>query len=153
MIGLSSIVLQKTWNTFTLSNIYILMHTNTVAAFLFLKICNFHCTRRSKNWEFQILQIIYFLKTKKMIPECQDLFRLLICASWSCIGVSWTCRDIVMIIFWIYIPPPPPPPPTLKKDGSSKICWKSHFSKSIFLLVLMALKWSLRSLLSFCSKV
>ncbi len=24
----------------------------------------------------------------------------------------------------------------LKKDGSSKICWKSHFSKSIFLLIL-----------------
>ncbi len=29
-----------------------------------------------------------------------------------------------------------PPPPSLKKDGSSKICWKSHFSKSIFWLIL-----------------
>ncbi len=77
----------------------------------FLKTWNFHCTRRSKNWEFQILQIINFLKTTKMIPECQDLLRLLVCASWSCIGVSWTCRDIAITTFWIYIPPPPLPLP------------------------------------------
>ncbi len=34
----------KTWNTFTLSNISILMHNNTFAADFFLKTCNFHCT-------------------------------------------------------------------------------------------------------------
>ncbi len=31
---------------------------------------------------------------------------------------------------------PPPLHLPFKKDGSSKICWKSHFSKSIFLLIL-----------------
>ncbi len=35
MIGLSSIFLQKKWNTFTLSNIYILMHNNTFSEFFF----------------------------------------------------------------------------------------------------------------------
>ncbi len=53
MIGLSSIFLQKTYNTFTLPNIYILMHNNTFAADFFLKTCNFHCTRRSKIENFK----------------------------------------------------------------------------------------------------
>ncbi len=32
------------------------------------------------------------------------------------------------------------PLPPLKKDGSSKICWKSHFSKSTFLLILRVVR-------------
>ncbi len=97
---------------------------------LFFENIKFSVYPRSKNWEFQILQIIDFLKTTKMIPDCQDLLRLLICASWSCIGVSWTCRDIAFNTFWIYLNPTPPHSP-LRKDGSSEIYWKSHFSKSI----------------------
>ncbi len=112
MNGLSSFVLQKTWNAVFLSNIYILMHNNTFAADFLLKTWNFHCTRRSTNWEFRILQIINFLKTTKMIPECEDLLRLLVCASWSCIGVSWTYRDIALTTFWLYIPHSPLPPVT-----------------------------------------
>ncbi len=127
MIGLSSIFLQKTWNTLTLSNIYILMYNNKFTADFFLKTCNFHCSRKSKNWEFQLVQ------------ECQDLLRLLVCASWSCISVSWSFRDIAITTFWIYMPLLPsstPLPLPLKKYVSSKICWKSHFSKSILLLIL-----------------
>ncbi len=119
------------------------MHNNTFAADFFLKTWNFHCTRRSKNWEFQILQTIDFLKTTKMNPECEDLLRLLVCASWSCIGVSWTCRDIAITTFWIYIPPPP------ASILPSQI-------KSIFFLMLRVswavngTKMELRSPLSFC---
>ncbi len=71
---------------------------------------SFHCNQRFKNWEFQILQIIDFLKTTKMIPEYQDLLRLLVYASWSCTSVSWTCIDIAITTFWIYRPPSPSTP-------------------------------------------
>ncbi len=148
MIGLSSMFLQKTW-IHLLYRISTFWCTTTPLLRFFLKTWNFHCTWRSKNWEFQILQIIDFLKTTKM-PECQDLLRLLVCASWSCIGVSCTYRDIENITFWFYIPPSP-----LKKDGSSKICWNlifhSQFSCGFWELVelLMALKWRLWSSLSF----
>ncbi len=122
-----------------------------------LKTWNFHCTRRAKNWEFQILQIINFLKTTKMIPECRDLLRLLVCASWSCIGVSCTCRDIAITTLRIYMPPPHHPP--IKKMDhrkySENLIFQSRFSCWFWELfeLLMALKWSLRSPLSFCSIV
>ncbi len=120
----------------------------------FLKTSNFHCTRRSKNWEFQILQVINFLKSTKMIPECQDLLRLLVCASWSCTGVPWTCRDIAITTFWIYIPPSTRYP--LKNMDHRKyaknLIFQSRLSCWFWDLValLMALKWRLRSPLSLC---
>ncbi len=160
MIGLSSILLQKTWNTFTLSNIYSLMHNNKFAADFFLKTCNFHCSRKSKNWEFQIVQIIDFLKTTKMIPECQDLLRLLVCASWWCISVSFPFRDIAITTFWIYIPFFPLfHPHPLKKmyhwKYAENLIFQSRFSCWFWELVelSMALKCSLRSSLSFYSLV
>ncbi len=135
------------------------MQNNTFAADFFLKTWNFHCTRRSNNWEFQILQIIDFLKTTKMIPECQDLLRLLVCAFWSCTGVSWTCRDIAITTFWIYIPPPPPLLPPFKKMDHRKyaenLIFQTRFCCGFgeLVAVLLASKWSLRFPLCFCAIV
>ncbi len=134
-----------------------LKHNKTFAADFFWKREIFTVTRsrRSKNWEFHILQIIDFLKTTKIIPESQDWIRLLLCASWSCIDVSWTCRDSAITTFWIYIPPAPSLHPLKKKDHrkyAENIIFQSRCSCWFWELVelLMALKWSLRSPLSFC---
>ncbi len=134
MIGLSSIVCKRR-EIDSLYWISTFSCTTTSVLWICVKTCYFHCTRRSKNWEFQILQIIDFLKTTKMISECQSLLRLLVCASSSCIGVSWTCRGIAITTFWIYIPPlnPPPPPlsfpPTLKKRWVIENMLKISFFK------------------------
>ncbi len=160
MIGLTSMLLQKTWNTFTLSNIYILMHNNTFVADFLLKTWNFHCTRRSKNWEFQILQIIDFLKNNKNDPRVAGLAqiaRMCFLIMHQCVMVIQRHRNHYFLN--LHTPSSPfstPRPPPLKKDVSSKICWnlifQSRFSCWFWELVelLMALKCSLRSSLSCC---
>ncbi len=80
MIGLSSIVLQKTGTTFTLSNIYILMHNNTFAADVFLKTCIFHCTRRSKIDNFKYCKSSISWKLQKWSQSaraCSDCWYVL----------------------------------------------------------------------------
>ncbi len=87
MIGLSSICLQKTWNTFTLSNIYILMHNNTFAADFFWKheISTVSLTRTSKNskihdfFDFLVLSLYCFLIVKSCVQHVFAGFRAIWC--------------------------------------------------------------------------
>ncbi len=136
------IFLQKTWNTFTLPTIHILMHNNTFAADFVLKTWNFHCTWRSKNWEFQILQIIDFLKTTKMIPECHDLLiaRMCFLLMHRCVMDMQRHRNHYFLNLHTPLHPP------LKTDRSSKYAenfiFQSRLSCWFWELVelLMALK-------------
>ncbi len=84
MIGFSSILLQKTWHTITLLNMYTQMLNDTFAAF-FLKTWNFHCIRRYKNrkihvfFEFLVLSPYCFLIVKSCIEHVYAGFKAIRC--------------------------------------------------------------------------
>ncbi len=85
MIGLSSNLLPKTWNTFALSNIYILMHNNTFAEDFFWKHEIFTVSGGLKIENFMIffallvLSPYCFLKVKSCVEHVFQGFRVLWC--------------------------------------------------------------------------
>ncbi len=130
-----SIFLQKTWNTFTLSNIYIFMRNNTFAAGFFLKTWNFHCTRRSKIENFKYCKSSISWKLEKWSQSartCSDCSYVPPDHASVCHTHVETSQSLLSEFTYPLHPVPPPP----LKYGSSEICCKSHFSKWIFLLIL-----------------
>ncbi len=109
MIGLSSILLQKTWNTSVLSNIYILMHNNTFTADCLLKTCNFHCTWRSKIENFKYCKSSISWKLQKWSQSartCSDCSYVLPDHALVCHAHAKTSQSLLSEFTY---PPPPPP--------------------------------------------
>ncbi len=131
------ILLQNTWNTFTLSNIYILMHNNTFAADIFLKTCNFHCTRRSKIYNFKYCKSSISWKLQKRSQSARtwsDCSYVLPDHESVCHAQAETSESLLSE--FTYPRPNPPPPlsllPPLKNMDHRKyaenLIFQSRFS-------------------------
>ncbi len=154
MIGLSSILLQKKWNTFTLSNIYILMHNNTFPSFFWkheiftvpggLKIENFKYCKSSISWNLQ---------NDPRVPRLAQIARMSFLIMYRCVMDMQRHRNHYFLNLHT-------PSTSLKKKMDHRkyaenLIFQSRFSCWFWELIelLMALKWSLRSSLCFCSIV
>ncbi len=107
------------------------MHNNTFSEVFFE---NMKFSLYPDVWKFRISNIANhrFLENYKNDPRVPGLTQI----ARMCFPIMYRCAMDMQRHRNHYSLNLHTPTPSLKKDGSSKICWKSHFSKSIFLLVL-----------------